>query len=90
MLRRETRRAYRLVRVETSAFRLDVFTGIEVGGYAHPGARGRAGAERLGRKAVKAARRAAFRLLAGIAAVLTWGADAAERGACRLQGGGRR
>ncbi len=71
MLRRGSRRAYRLVRVPVGGSVLNVFTGIGEMGATRARAGARTGAGTSVRELVKTARRAAFPLVAGASRVLT-------------------
>lgn len=71
MLRRRSRRAFRLVRVPVSGSVLNVFTGIGDMGATRARAGARTGARGPARAAAETLRRGALPLLAGAALVLT-------------------
>lgn len=71
MLRRAARRPYRLVSVSIEGSVLFVLTGLREGRPMRRRARAHAGATDPGKRRTKTARRPAFSLAAGAAAVLT-------------------
>lgn len=71
MLRRRSRRAFRLVRVGVLGSNLNVFTGIGDMGASRARARARVGARGLARFLGETLRRGALPLLAALALVLT-------------------